>query len=41
MNFYRRFIWIYGKVTLPLMELLKKTEASQRDKIVTLTAKWE
>jgi len=40
-NFYRRFIRKYAKVTLPLTELVKKTEASPRGKKGTHTAKWE
>jgi hypothetical protein len=40
-NFYRRFIRKYAKVTLPLTELLKKTEASPRGKKGAHTVKWE
>jgi hypothetical protein len=40
-NFYRRFIRKYAKVTLPLPELLKKTEASPRGKKEAHTVKWE
>jgi len=40
-NFYRRFIRKYAKVTLPLTELLNKTEASPRDKKGAHTVKWE
>jgi len=41
MNFYRRFIRKYAKVTLPLTELPQKTEASPRDKKGAHTVKWE
>jgi len=40
-NFYRRFIRKYAQVTLPLTELLKKTEASPRGKKGAHTVKWE
>jgi len=40
-NFNRRFIRKYAKVTLPLSELLKNTEASPRGKKGAHTAKWE
>jgi len=39
-NFYRRFIRKYSKVTLPLTELLKKSETS-RGKKSEGSAKWE
>jgi hypothetical protein len=39
-NFYRRFIWKYAKVTVPLTELLKKSETS-RGKKSEGSAKWE
>jgi hypothetical protein len=39
-NFYRRFIRKYAKVTLPLTELLKKSETS-RGKKSEGSAKWE
>jgi len=41
MNSYRRFIRKYGKVTLSLTQLLKKTEASPRGNKVAHSAKWE
>jgi hypothetical protein len=41
LNFYRRFIRKYGKVTLPLTEILKETEASLRGKKGAHTVKWE
>jgi len=41
MNFYQRFIRKYAKVTLPLTELLQKTEASPGGKKGAHTAKWE
>jgi len=44
-NFYRRFIRKYAKVTLPLTELLKKTETSNAPKTSQKsnkpTSKWE
>src|SRR5882757_7029225 len=40
MNFYRRFIRKYAKVTLPLTELLKKSETSRGMKSEG-SAKWE
>jgi len=40
MNFYRRFIRKYHKVTLPLKELLKKSETSCGKKLEG-SAKWE
>jgi hypothetical protein len=39
-NFYQRFIWKYAKVTLPLTELLKKSETF-RGKKSGGSAKWE
>jgi hypothetical protein len=40
-KFYRRFIRKYAMVTLPLTELLKKTEGSPRGKKGAHTVKWE